>query len=87
VVLIGARLVAHGKSIEARPPRDDGERRHWTVPRKGTGELSPWWELDSLSQAQQWDLGPSITYSYRVRIGGEEHTLTVRMEQTSHARW
>jgi hypothetical protein len=79
VVLVGARLELNGKSLESLPPKNREEEIGRTVP-KGR---SDWFYLDfdvsQLKDEERWDLGPSITWTWTVRIGREEHVVRVQM--------
>jgi hypothetical protein len=83
VVVVGARLEMNGKSLEAKPPKDRDEEIYRTVPKGRSKWVYFDFDVSQLSDEERWDLGPSITWTWRVRIGGEEHVVRVKMDRVN----
>jgi hypothetical protein len=76
VAVLGGQLETNGRTIEADLPNNPEAREGRVVP-AGSTKTVPL-KVDFGGQAAEV-LGPSMTWSWRVRIGGHRHTVTVRM--------
>jgi hypothetical protein len=77
VVVVGGRLEANGKSLEPR----DCDLKYRTVPKGKEKEVTLDWDLSRLSHDEQWNLWPTITYVWTLRIGQQERVIRVPMRR------
>jgi hypothetical protein len=76
VIVVGGRLEANGKSLEAR----DCDLEDRTVPKGKEKEVSLDWDLSHLSPEERRNLWPTITYVWTLRIGQQERVIRVPMK-------
>jgi hypothetical protein len=80
VVVLGGQLSTDGRIMEAKLP-GEGEAKWRTVPPGATQTINLSWDFREHGGDASKVLGPSLCWTWRVKIGEEEHTFKVRMER------
>ena len=80
VVVLGGQLNTNGRALEAKLP-GEGEAKWRTVRPGATETINLLWDFREHGGDASKVLGPDITWTWRVKIGDDEHTLCVRMQR------
>ena len=83
VAVVGAWLEMNGRILEAEPVKNRAEEGDRTVPKGKSLLVSLDWDIAQFKDGERDDLGPSITWIWKVRIGSEAHVVRVKMNKES----